>query len=68
VDALPRRTGREARIKFGDEPAIDARNQRGLAAALLRELHSHCYAVQARTVQARNSRIVEQASTFCGCS
>jgi hypothetical protein len=29
VDALPRRTGREARIKFGDEPAIDARNAAG---------------------------------------
>src|ERR1035438_1336762 len=29
VDALPCRTGREARIKFGDEPAIDARNAAG---------------------------------------
>jgi len=36
----------------------------GLAAALLRELHLHRYAVQARHVQARNSWIVEQASTF----
>jgi len=40
--------------------------QRGLAAALLRELHLRRYAVQARNVQARKSWIVEQASTFCG--
>jgi hypothetical protein len=64
VDALPCRTGREARIKFGDEPAIDARNAAGFGCGLLRELHFHRYAVQARNVQARNSWIVEQASTF----
>lgn len=29
MDALPRRTGREAHLKFGDEPAIDARNAAG---------------------------------------
>jgi hypothetical protein len=53
VDALPCRTGREAHIKFGDEPAVDARNAAGFGCGFVARV-AHRYAAQARNVQARN--------------
>jgi hypothetical protein len=57
ADALP--TGREAGIKFGDEPAIDARNAAGFGCGFVTRVAFTRYAVQAR-----KSWMVERASTF----
>jgi hypothetical protein len=53
VDALPCRTGREALIKFGDEPAIDARNAVGFGGGFVARgaLTSLCCAGEKRAGQ-----------------
>jgi len=64
--ALPRRAelAAKARTKFGDEPAIDARNAAGFGGGVwLRLCCASCIYI-AMLVQARNSWIVEPASTF----